>query len=148
MVGIHASCCIGDEQRVDTELAQHTNGEGDFLRRLALIDVKATLQRQDRDAGESSSDQSTVVRLDRGERKVWNRVILNASLDVDFVREGPESGAQDDSDARLQANFLSDDLRRFGHLLPVRIQLHRAELKRDVLIESLQDAANAFHFLR
>ena len=103
--GVHASCCVGDEEIADAEFVHDADGEGDFLHVVAFVIMEASLHRHDVFAAEFSEYQFAGVAFNGRERKVGDVGIGDFLLYVDFFGKASESAAEDDGGVRLCVDF-------------------------------------------
>ena len=73
--GVHTTCSIGNEERLDAEFVHDTNREGDFLHGVTFIKVETPLHGHDIYSTEFAKDESAGMAFDRGNGEVWNILI-------------------------------------------------------------------------
>ena len=73
--GVHATCSIGNEERLDAEFVHDTNREGDFLHGVTFIKVETPLHRHDIYTAQLSEDKFAGMAFYRGNWEVWNVLV-------------------------------------------------------------------------
>ncbi len=74
---VHTTGGIADEECLDAQFVHHTDGEGHFFHRVALIVVEAALHSHNIHASQLAEDQLAAVTFDRRYREVGNVRIGN-----------------------------------------------------------------------
>jgi hypothetical protein len=70
--GIHATCRIGDEERLDAQLVHDANGEGDLLHVITLVVVETALHGHDVYTAKLAEDEGTSVTFNGRDGDVRN----------------------------------------------------------------------------
>ena len=78
--GVHASCGIGDEERLHPQFVHNTYREGDFLHGIAFVEMKASLHGDDVHSSEFSENEFAGMSLNGGQWEVWNVLVGILSL--------------------------------------------------------------------
>ena len=110
----HPSRGVRDNEDLDAELAEHARWEPGCRGGVPLIKMKASRLHDDRDAFELSRNQLAFMSCHTRLGKTGDRAIRDPDRIDYLIGEKPQSGTQDDCDARLQgAEPLPDDFRCF-----------------------------------
>src|SRR5690606_39636242 len=91
VVGIHPTCRIGDQQRINAQRSQDTDRKSDFTRRVALVQMKSPLKRDDGYAAKPADEQPPVMRFHGRQRKVRDVVVRKYDVRVDLTGEFTET---------------------------------------------------------
>lgn len=74
---VHATGGVADEEHLDTQLIHHTLGEGNFLHRVALVEMEAAVHGDDVNATELSEDEFSGMSLHGRHGEVGNVLVRN-----------------------------------------------------------------------
>ena len=93
---------IGENYGANAECTHHTHGKGDVLRRVALVEVHATLHDDNGRSTERARNQAAGVPLDRRLGEVGNRFVRHDHRIVNRVSRSAQSGSQHNAQVGLQ----------------------------------------------
>jgi hypothetical protein len=107
---VDASGGVGEDHGVDSHAGEHADGKGDLLRGVSLVLVDATLHGGDWHIACLADDKPAGVSDGGGLGKGWNLGVGNFRRVSQGVGEGPEAGAQNESDFRAEHSALQNGL--------------------------------------
>ena len=96
---VHASGCIGDDERLYSEGPHYAYGEGDGLHVVSLIVVETALHGHDALAGKVAEDEVAAVALYGGYGEVGDGGVWNHRLILDHIGQGAETGSENNGDS-------------------------------------------------
>ena len=73
--GVHATCCVRDEERLDAQFVHDADGERHLLHIVALVVVESALHGHDVDAPELAEDELAAMSFDGGNGEVGDFAI-------------------------------------------------------------------------
>ena len=76
-LGVHATCGIADEERLDAQFVHHADGERDFLHGVAFVEVETSLHGHDVLVAKPSEDELAGMSLDGADGEVGDFVVGN-----------------------------------------------------------------------
>ena len=97
---IEPAAGVGDDQQPAAQFLHHPDREGDLGRRVSLVEMKSPFHRNDRVAGQGSTDELTPVAFHRGSWEIGDLGVGNRCGGVDFPGQGTQAGTQNETDCR------------------------------------------------
>ena len=117
--GVEAAGGVGEDEFFDAELAEHLDGEGEGLHRVALVVVEAAAHNEDGGAVEGAEDEGAAVALYGGDGEVGNIFVVDFLFILDFLHEAAEAGAEHDGDFGAGGDVLLDEQGAFFNFFDV-----------------------------
>src|SRR5579859_390944 len=109
IVAIDAASGIGDNHGLNAHAGEHTNGKGDFLRGVALVEMNAALHGGHWSVANAADDQPSGMADGGGLREIGDPCVGNFGGTREFVGEVTEARTEDQGDAWAQLRFCQDE---------------------------------------
>jgi deoxyribose-phosphate aldolase len=116
-VGIQPAAGVRHDQQLDAQGLHHAHGQRDLLQRIALVQMKPPVHRDDRRATHVAAHEPAVVREGRRTREVRDVRVVDHGFALDLVGKGGQPRAQDDAHPGSATPARSDGLKRVVDLL-------------------------------
>jgi hypothetical protein len=84
-----SSRSIGNKQFFDAKIFHHSHREGDLLHGISFVIMESSLHTYDGFFSQRTKDQFPGMTFNCRNREIWNIMIRNRMIDMNFFNQGP-----------------------------------------------------------